>query len=76
MLICKYDLDLMRKPMTIEHDYADFVPLPGPSLSLHKRATLTYIAGYVVKVVCRTIHCEDCIDALTGDQYFGADTEK
>ncbi len=35
-------------------------------VSKYKEAVVTYIAGYVVRMVEKKIHCEVCLDALTG----------
>jgi hypothetical protein len=57
-----YDLQL-RTPATSEHDYADF---PNAiMLSEYKKAVVSYIAGFVVRMVKKKISCCDCQSALT-----------
>jgi len=63
MLIARrYDLQL-RQPMTSHHDYADIPPFN--KLSVFLESVVTYIAGYVVRMVKRTLKCQDCLLALT-----------
>ena len=57
-----YDLQ-DRSPIADEHDYAD---IPNSvCLSQYKMAVITYIAGYVVRMVRKKISCPDCQFALT-----------
>jgi len=52
-----YDLQ-SRPPVSTDHDYAD---VPNTAmLSQYKKAIITYMAGYVVKMVKRKISCNDC----------------
>ena len=60
----RYDLEL-RLPMQNDHDYGD-VPNFG-SLSEYKKAVITYIAGYVVRMVKKKILCPRCQVALTDE---------
>ena len=58
----RYDLEL-RMPSEQDHDYAD---VPNVSeLSEYKEAAISYIAGYVVKMVVKMISCPKCVSALT-----------
>ena len=58
----KYDL-LTRTPLTSEHDYAD---IPNfETVSPYKDAAISYIAGYVVRMMKRRITCIACTQALT-----------
>ena len=63
-LACRYDFEL-RTPVQSDHDYSD-VPNFG-SLSNYKMSVVTYMAGYVVKMVRLKIHCPECLTALTND---------
>ena len=58
----RYDLEL-REPAAADHDYCD-VP-NAIELSEYKEAAISYIAGYVVKMVEKKIHCLQCQTALT-----------
>jgi hypothetical protein len=59
-----YDLD-DRQPVQDDHDYVD---IPNrATLSQYKKAVISYIAGYVVRIVKRKIRCTDCELALTSD---------
>ena len=62
MLARRFDL-LPRSPMQEDHDYAD-VPCCIGQLSEFQEAAVGYIAGYAVKMVCRSLHCDDCLQAL------------
>ena len=58
----RYDLEL-RMPSEQDHDHAD---VPNVSeLSEYKEAAISYIAGYVVKMVVKRISCPECVSALT-----------
>ena len=58
----RYDMQL-RQPESSDHDYCD---LPNVvELSEYKEAAISYIAGYVVRMVEKKIHCMECIAALT-----------
>ena len=60
-LIRKYDLEL-RKPKSTEHDYTD---VPNFAvLSQFKSSAISYIAGYVGKMVQKKIMCHVCCNAL------------
>ena len=49
--------------MTSEHDYAD---IPNfETVSPYKDAAISYIAGYVVRMMKRRITCITCTQALT-----------
>ena len=60
----KYDLVPMVRhvPMENEHDYVD-APNISP-LSEYKQASISYIAGYVVKMVMKHICCFQCSQSL------------
>ena len=50
-------------PSDQDHDYAD---VPNFSeLSEYKEAAISYIPGYVVKMVEKRISCHECVGALT-----------
>ncbi len=59
-----YDIPT-RKPICDDHDYADMPPIN--TLSDYKTAVVTYIAGFVVRMVKRKISCPRCTAALTAD---------
>ena len=50
----RYDLE-MRQPAADDHDYCDVSN--AMELSEYKEAAISYIAGYVVKMVEKKIHC-------------------
>jgi len=57
-----YDLQ-DRPPLQNDHDYAD---IPNKAiLSQYKKAVISYISGYVVRMAKRKIKCNDCQMALT-----------
>ena len=58
----RYDLAL-REPVASDHDYCDVSNVI--ELSDFKEAVISYIAGYVVKIMEKKIHCMQCIAALT-----------
>ena len=58
----RYDLEL-RQPTDTDHDYCDVSN--AMELSEYKEAAISYIAGYVVRMVEKKIHCSQCIAALT-----------
>ena len=60
-LIRKYDL-AVKTPMQRDHDYSDAPNIV--SLSEYKVAAISYIAGYVGKMVLKQIMCGLCCDAL------------
>ena len=49
--------------MTDDHDYADTPNIAA--LSTFAESCVGYIAGYVVKMVKRTLKCNECLEALT-----------
>ena len=57
----RYDLEL-RQPAADDHDYCDVSN--AMELSEYKEAAISYIAGYVVKMVEKKIHCPQCLAAL------------
>ncbi|CAB3982965.1 Hypothetical predicted protein, partial [Paramuricea clavata] len=59
----RYDLALRDEPAATYHDYCD-VP-KNLELSEFKTSAISYIAGYVVRMVERKIHCLKCLAALT-----------
>jgi hypothetical protein len=59
-----YDLPT-RLPVCDDHDYTDTPPISD--LSEYKTAVVTYIAGFVVRMVKRKISCPQCTAALTAD---------
>ena len=62
MLVAKrYDLEL-RLPAKDDPDYADI--LNFEQLSMFKKSCVGYIAGYVVRMVRRTLKRMECLDAL------------
>jgi len=56
-----YDV-MYRPPLQSEHDYADVPNISA--VSEYKQSAITYIAGYVVRMVKRKIHCAECQLAL------------
>ncbi|CAB4024443.1 Hypothetical predicted protein, partial [Paramuricea clavata] len=58
----RYDLEL-RRPAADDHDYCDVSN--AMELSEYKEAAISYIAGYVVKMVEKKIHCPQCLAVLT-----------
>lgn len=60
----KYGLDIENAP--IDHDY-DLIP---EFIDLLASNVVTYIAGYVVKMLERTLKCYDCFSAC---EYIAAD---
>ena len=63
IIVRKYNLVLREKPAATDHDYCDV----GNSIKLSELQTLavSYIAGYVVRMVERKVHCMKCLAALT-----------
>ena len=63
MIARKYDLALRDEPAATDHDYCDI----GNSMELSefKTSAISYIAGYVVRMVERKVHCMKCLAALT-----------
>ena len=64
-IIRKYDLN-DRPPSQVDHDYAD-KPNFNSSLqgfSLFKETAISYIAGFIGKVLSQKILCYDCNEAL------------
>ena len=59
----RYDLELRPKPVVNDNDYCDVPNLM--ELSEFKSSAISYIAGYVVRMVERKIHCLKCLAALT-----------
>ena len=58
----RYDL-VNRPPVETDHDYAD---TPNyEEISKYKEAAVSYIAGFVVRMVKKRMHCELCVAALT-----------
>ena len=59
----KYDLSLREKPAATNHDYCDV----GNNMELSELKTLAIscIAGYVVRMVERKLHCMKCLAVLT-----------
>ena len=62
-IVRKYDLALRPEPVTTDHDYWDAPNVM--ELSEFKSAAISYIAGYVVRMVQKKIHCLKCLAALT-----------
>ncbi|CAB4027541.1 Hypothetical predicted protein, partial [Paramuricea clavata] len=58
----RYDLAL-RPPAADDHSYCDVSN--AMELSEYKEAAISYIAGCVVKMVEKKIHCPQCVAALT-----------
>ena len=59
----KYDLAFRDEPTATDHDYCDVPNVV--ELSEFKTSAISYIAGYVVRMVERKIHCFKCLAALT-----------
>ena len=64
-LIRKYDL-AFRAPLQSDHDYCD---IPNFSSALHgfsefKKSAICYVAGYVGKLLSKSIFCFECNKAL------------
>ena len=59
----RYDLALRDEPTATDHDYCDVPNVM--ELSEFKTSAISYIAGYVVRMVERKIHCLKCLAALT-----------
>jgi hypothetical protein len=59
----RYDLALRDEPVASDHDYCDVPNVM--ELSEFKTSAISYIAGYVVRMVERKIHCVKCLAALT-----------
>ena len=59
----KYDLQLRPEPVATDHDYCDIPNLMEPSE--FKSSAISYIAGYVVRMVKRKIHYLTCLAVLT-----------
>lgn len=57
----KYDLQ-ERNPLYSEHDYADAPKFA--TLSKYKRAAISYISGYAVKMAEKQLLCMECCNAL------------
>ncbi len=62
MIARRYDLALRPEPAATDHDYCDVPNVM--ELSEFKTSAISYIAGYVVRMVERTIHCLKCLAAL------------
>ena len=59
----RYDLALRDEPTAADHDYCDVPNVV--QLSEFKTSAISYIAGYVVRMVEKKIHCLKCLAALT-----------
>ncbi len=59
----RYELALRPEPAASDHDYCDVPNVM--ELSEFKTSAISYIAGYVVRMVERKIHCLKCLAALT-----------
>ena len=62
-IVRKYDLALRPEPVTTDHGYCDAPNVM--ELSEFKSAAISYIAGYVVRMVQEKIHCLKGLAALT-----------
>ena len=60
-LIRKYDLT-ERRPVQSDHDYCDSPNMAN--LTEYKKAAISYIAGYVAKMVVKQTLCTQCCTAL------------
>ena len=62
-------LDMLdhRAPQESDHDYVDMEP-QMPSTSFFKMSCISYISGYVIRMIMRTNTCEPCLSALTTKQ--------
>jgi hypothetical protein len=68
-----YDLE-ERLPTSVDHDYVD---IPNKAvLSQYKQAVVTYIAGYVVRMVKQKVNCTECKLALTEDGKLATTVQK
>ena len=59
----RYDLALRDQPDATDHDYCDVPNVM--ELSEFKTSAISYIAGYVVRMVEKKIHCLKCLAVLT-----------
>ena len=58
----RYDLALRDQPDATDHDYCDVPNVM--ELSEFKTSAISYIAGYVVRMVEKKIHCLKCLAVL------------
>ena len=65
-IIRKYDIS-DRNPNNSDHDYVDAPNIQN--LTDFKEAAISYVAGYVVKMVKQKISCADCIESLGSKNY-------
>lgn len=66
------DISVLRKNSVSQEEYLadinyDVIP-EVISLSELSRNVVTYIGGYIIKMLMRTIQCEDCVDLLIADE--------
>merc|ERR1719376_2036040 len=61
------------EPVVSEHDYCDAPRVSG--LSEFKKMTVTYIAGFVVRVVQKKLACKTCKGALLSSDVNGSSLE-
>jgi len=66
-LIKQYDLQERSVPDEDEHDYCD--KSNTNSLNEYKQQVITYMSGFVVKMCCKALHCPQCIQSLTVNDY-------
>jgi hypothetical protein len=55
----------LRPPAADGHDYCDVVFPRHGTISEYKEAAISYIVGYVVRMVEKKIHCPQRLAALT-----------
>ena len=65
-LIRKYDMT-ERRPVQSDHDYSDSPNMAN--LTEFKKAAISYIAGYVAKMVDKQIFCIQCCSALGSTKF-------
>ena len=65
-IIRKYDIS-DRNPNNSDHDYVDAPNIQN--LTDFKEAAISYVAGYVLKMVKQKISCADCIESLGSKKY-------
>merc|ERR1719376_270184 len=70
--LVKFDLE-DKEPVVSEHDYCDAPRVSG--LSEFKKMTVTYIAGFVVRVVQKKLACKTCKGALLSSDVNGSSLE-
>jgi len=67
-LVRRYDLALRLPQQVSDHDYVDLSN--DLNLSVYKQYVVSYIAGFVVRMVRRQVICPDCSGSLTTEQLY------